>query len=122
MRIPGMRQAAKVSGAATRTNRTDGRIEKHKDYSSEVPTELVTGDASVSATRGFKHWFSTREAGVTVEATMTVSLSCPQEYDAIGQAAEEAGKMAEKLAVAGCADMDLYIKKFMDEVPNEDHR
>jgi len=116
MKLPRPRQTAHASGSATRTNKTDERVEKRKDYSDDHPVDIPPGDASVAATRGFKHWFSTREAGITVEATMTVTLSCAQEYDAIGQAAEEAGKMAEKLAVAGCEDMDLYIKKFVEDV------
>lgn len=115
MKIPKPRQVAQTGGSATRTNRTDGRVEKHKEYSDEVPVDVPPGESAVAATRGFKHWFSTRDAGITVESTMTVTLSCQQDMDSVMNAGEAAGHLAEKLAIHGCEDMDLYIKKFMDE-------
>ena len=115
MKLPQPRQMAKVGGSSSRTNRTDERVEKRKDYSDYSPVDIQPGDASVNATKGFKHWFSTREGGLTVEATMTVGLNCERDLDSIMAAGEAASKLAEKLAVDACADMDLYIKKFMDE-------
>jgi len=116
MRLPRPRQAAHAQGSATRTNTTDSRVEKHQDYNQDVPVDVEPGSAMVAATRGFKHWFSGQDGGLTVEATMTVTLTCKPDVDSVGIAGEEAGKRAERLAVAGCEDMDLYIKKFIEDL------
>jgi hypothetical protein len=72
--------------------------------------------ASVSATRGFKSWFSTREAGLTVEATVTVSVKCAQDEMSIDIASTEAGKVAEAQAKLGIEEMGLYITAFQKDV------
>ena len=90
--------------------------------SHDVDLPLGDGKASVSATRGFKNWFSTREAGMTVEATVTVTLTCGQTRAAISDAVSAAGNMAEILAVEGCEEMGLHIDKFMGDVTGVRHR
>lgn len=116
MKLPRPKQTAHAQGSATRTNTTDDRVEKHQDFSRDVQVEVEPGDVTIAATRGFKHWFSRRDAGVTIESTMLVTLTCQRDLDAIMNAGETAGHLAEKLAVEGCGEMDLYIKKFVEDV------
>jgi len=80
--------------------------------------EIPAGDgaARVTATRGFKNWFSTREAGLTVESTVSVNITCGQSVAAIEAAAEIAGNLAENLAVEGAAQMGLHMDKFAREI------
>ena len=116
MKIPKpSKQLAKVEGSAMRTNRTSGQVEKKQDYSGVQPIDVPPGESTVAATRGFKHWFSTRDAGMTVESTTSVTISCERDLDSIMNAGWAAGQMAERLAKDGCNDMDLYIEKFMRE-------
>lgn len=81
-------------------------------------TELPVGDgnARASVTRGFKTWFSTREAGLTIESTVNVSIVCGQTEKEIEEATSEAGRIGEKCAVNGLEEMDLHLNSFVKEV------
>lgn len=72
------------------------------------------GNASVEATRGFKIWWSDRDAGagMTVEATMSVRLTCSQGEKAIRAAGEDASRLAESEAMQGIEEMELHIDSF----------
>lgn len=80
-------------------------------------TDLPLGDgkAQVGQTRGFKHWYSTREAGLTVEATVSVHITCGQSEKEIDAAVEEAGRLAEKHAIIGAEEMDMHLDSFAKE-------
>jgi hypothetical protein len=109
---------ASFDGYARLYNRTDEREVRRTQMRGSHEVDLPQGDgkASVSATRGFKNWFSTREAGMTVEATVSVTITCGQTREAISNAASAAGHMAEILAVEGSEEMGLHIDKFMTDV------
>jgi hypothetical protein len=109
------RARATYEGSAREVNRTDGgRERKKEDIRGDVNLDFDPGDekARVTATRGFKSWFSTREAGLTVEATVSVTVKCDQRQDAIELAVVEAGKCAEQLSKKGIEDMGLYLDDF----------
>lgn len=110
---------ASYSGAVRVINKTDNREVRRKNVSGTREVKLPPGDgrANVKATRGFKHWFSTREAGLTVESTIEVSLTCGQNEKAIMSAGETAGQMAEQLALEGMEEMDMHIDQFVKEAP-----
>lgn len=113
---------ATYRGKAQAINRTDNnRVVKSKDIQGErelKPTKFMIGDgnASVSVTRGFKTWFSTRDAGMTVESTVTVTVKCAQDQDAITCATQQAGHLAEEMAARGNEEMGLHLDKFADEL------
>lgn len=79
-------------------------------------TDIPTGDgnANVNVTRGLKTWFSTREAGMTVESTVSVQLTCGQSEEEIRDAAEEAGRIAEGLALDGSEEMGLHLEPLIE--------
>lgn len=97
---------------ATKTNRTDQRQVKKQVVSGSMETDIPVGDgkAEVGVTRGLKTWFSTREAGMTVESTVYVQLTCGQSEKEVKEAAEEAGRLAESLALAGSEEMGLHLE------------
>lgn len=112
------RARGNYEGSAREVNRTDGNRERRRaSLRGEVELAFDPGDekAQVSATRGFKSWFSTREAGLTVESTITVTVRCGQSQKEIATAATEAGKSAEELAKAGSEQMGLYIDAFNED-------
>lgn len=113
---------ATYTGLVRVYNRTDNREIKRKDMAGTKAVSLPPGDgrANVRATRGFKHWFSTREAGITVESTVEVSLVCSQNEKAIMRAGEETGQMAEQLAFQGMEEMDLHIDQFRRQMDGEE--
>jgi len=78
--------------------------------------DVPEGNARVTATRGFKNWFSTREAGLTVESTVSVMISCEQSESAISIAAEAAGELAEGLAIEGGEKMGMHMDRFARQV------
>ena len=96
-------------------NRTDQREVKKKVDMGSRETGLPMGDgkASIGTTRGLKTWFSTREAGMTVESTVTVTLTCGQSEEEIREAANAAGKLAESLALEGSEEMGLHLEPLM---------
>lgn len=110
--------SASYSGTLVIYNKTDEREIWRKNVAGTQKVDLPPGDgkASVSATRGFKHWFSTREAGLTVEATMQVSLTCGQKETSIMAAGEEAGRIAETMALQGIEEMDMHIAEFQKDI------
>jgi len=81
-----------------------------------VDLPLGDGNARVSQTRGFKHWYSTREAGLTVEATTTVSIVCGQSVAEVKKALDEASRIAETHAVRGAEEMDMHLDSFATDV------
>lgn len=84
-------------------------------------TDIPVGDgkAGVSIARGLKTWFSTREAGMTVESTVQVQLTCGQSENEIKAAAEEAGRLAELLALEGSEEMGLHLDTFMKDATGQ---
>ena len=82
-------------------------------------TDLPVGDGKgrVNATRGFSHWYSTRRAGITVKADVSVSLTCGQSEEEVKAAAAEASRIAETSAFQGIEEMDLYIDDFVKRAP-----
>lgn len=102
-------------------DRTNKREIRKKYVSGTRKTNLPTGDefAQVTATRGFKHWFSTREAGMTVESTMTVNATCGQSEKEILSMGEEVSQLAEKMALGGMEEMDMHIDQFMKDTGHE---
>ena len=103
---------ANYSGVSRFCNRTDDRELERKVMRGTKETDIPLGDgkAQVAVTRGFKEWCSTYGGGLTVEATVTVNLTCGQSSKEIEDAAECAGDMAEGLAVGNMNDM----RKFED--------
>lgn len=97
---------------STKTNRTDQREVGKRVASGSVETDIPIGDgkAEVGVTRGLKTWFSTREAGMTVESTVYVQLTCGQSESEVRAAAEEAGRLAESLALIGSEEMGLHLE------------
>jgi len=110
--------SASYSGSLLIYNKTDEREIWRKHVAGTKKVELPPGDgnASVSATRGFKHWFSTKEAGLTVESTFQVSLTCGQKESSIMAAGEEAGRIAETMALQGIEEMDMHIEQFQKDI------
>jgi len=109
--------SATISGTYRVFNRTDEREVWRKNVKRNQKTDLPLGDgnARVGQTRGFKHWYSTREAGLTVEATVSVSIVCGQSEQEMDAAIEEAGRIAEKHAVLGAEEMDMHLDSFAKE-------
>jgi hypothetical protein len=104
-----------VQGKATEKVKTDGdRIRREKDLSGsfDMPFPIGDGVGRVEVTRGFKNWFSTREAGLTVESTVTVSVACNQDVHSILEAVTQAGIVAEEKAKEGAEEMGAYLKNF----------
>jgi hypothetical protein len=92
--------------------------ELHSEQKSgEIDVSIkVMGDrlAEVSAIRSFKYWYSSREAGITIEAGATVKLTCSQDTATINLAGHEAGRLATELAVQGAESMHEFVKDFQD--------
>lgn len=113
--IPGIPASATVSGKATQRVKTDGnRIRQEKEIREtvELPFEIGDGRGNISVTRGFKNWFSTRDAGLTVESTVTVSVACNQDALSILNAIHDAAIIAEEKAKEGAEDMGAYLEDF----------
>lgn len=115
--IPGLNIPANASvrGKATEKVRTDGnriRQEKDLDQQFEMPFPVGDGLSNITVTRGFKNWFSTRDAGLTVESTVTVSVACNQDVHSIMEAIHQAGIVAEEKAKQGAEEMGAYLKSF----------
>jgi len=115
--IPGLNipASASVRGKATEKVKTDGnriRQEKDLDQQFEMPFPVGDGLSNITVTRGFKNWFSTRDAGLTVESTVTVSVACNQDVHSIMEAIHQAGIVAEEKAKQGAEEMGAYLKSF----------
>ena len=82
----------------------------------ETDIPLGDGKAGVTVTRGFKSWYSTREAGLTVESTVSVHLTCGQSIRDVEDATLQAGELAEGLASGGMAEMGFRLKDVPEEV------
>ena len=103
-----------VEGESRRAPR-DGQ-ETRKKINKEVNLDFDPGDerARVTNTRGFKSWVSNREAGLTIESTVTVSVVCGQSTDEMAKAIHEAGLLAEQEAQKGVEDMGGYLNSFIE--------
>lgn len=109
------RAHATYEGHAREVNRTDGgRETQKKEINGVKELSFDPGDekAKVSSTRGFKTWFSTRDAGLTVESTVTVTVMCGQDSKSIEVAVQECGQAAEHFAKKGAEEMGLYLDEF----------
>jgi len=82
----------------------------------DVDLPLGDGNARTTATRGYKSWFSTREAGLTVESTVSVEIACGQNKAEIVDAAGMAGQLADDLAKNGLKEMGFAL---MQDIPEE---
>jgi hypothetical protein len=114
-KAPPPKATATVQGRATERVNTDGnRLRQGKDTNEfvEMPFPVGDGRANVAVTRGFKNWFSTREAGLTVESTVTISVACNQDMGSILEATHQAAIMAEERAKQGAEEMGAYLKDF----------
>ena len=109
---------AVVNGTARVWNRTDEREVRRTEMSKTQDVDLPVGDgnARVAVQRGFKTWFSTREGGLTVESTVSVSIVCGQTETEVQAAAEEAGRLAEKMAQEGGEEMGLHMDSFVEDM------
>lgn len=110
-----MRGKAAFERSSRKFNRTDQREVSKKTDMGTRDTDIPIGDgkAGVDITRGLKTWFSTREAGMTVESTVRVRLTCGQSEEEIRGAAEEAGRLAEHLALEGSEEMGMHLEPLM---------
>jgi hypothetical protein len=108
---------ATISGTFFLFNKTADRIERMKRVNKRQKTDLPLGDGNARAgqTRGFSHWYSTREAGMTVKAESHVTITCGQSRKEIEAALEEAGRIAETTAIQGAEEMDLHLDSFASE-------
>lgn len=107
-----------ISGTAYLINKTADRIERRKHVAKTQQTDLPLGDgkATVGQLRGFSHWYSTRDAGMTVKAEAHVTITCGQSEDEVRAALEEAGRIAESTACQGAEEMDLHLDSFAKDV------
>ena len=110
-----MKGKAVFERASRKVNRTDQlEVDKKIDMGArDTSIPIGDGKAGVDVTRGLKTWFSTREAGMTVESTVSVRLTCGQSEGEIKEAAEEAGRIAEHLALGGSEEMGLHLEPLM---------
>ena len=110
-----IKATASVHGKATERVKTDGnRLRREKDLSGqfEMPFPIGDGVGRVEVTRGFKNWFSTRDAGLTVESTVTVSVACNQDVHSIMDAISQSAIVAEEKAKEGAEEMGAYLESF----------
>lgn len=117
--IPNRKARATVEGHAQQISREDNnRIRRKKEIRGEVELNFDPGNekARVDNTRGFKSWFSNRDGGLTVESTVSVSVSCNQDHQSMEIAIQEAGVMAEAMAKKGAEEMGAYIDSFAKDV------
>lgn len=110
-----MKGKAAFERVSRKVNRTDQReVDKRVDIGTrDTALPIGNGKAGTDVTRGLKTWFSTREAGMTVESTVRVRLTCGQSEEEIREAAEEAGRIAEHLALEGSEEMGLHLEPLM---------
>ena len=110
---------ANYTGTTRKWSRTDRRQRavKHTDGTEEIDLPSGDGKAHVGVTRGFKHWFSTGDEGLTVESTVFVNVTCGQSTDEITAAEEACSNLAEKLALKGLHHMDNHINTFAGVEP-----
>ncbi len=103
---------AVINGSVTAYNKTDdNKVVKHKEchMSKKLEGYLGDGNAGVSAKKGFVSRRGTISAGLIVESSFTVSLTCNQDRDTVLECADLAGVMAEDLALTGLGDMESYL-------------
>jgi hypothetical protein len=103
-----------AEGKVTATDKREGRVLRETPIHVEETYDIMNlgnGGAVVCNTRGFKKWASTRESGLTVEATVSVTLTCNQDQNTIDQAAALAGGMAEHHAREGITEMNQYFEE-----------
>jgi len=106
---------AVATGKVSATKKATGRVVREKELRGEQQFDMEVGNgaATVGQTRGFKKWASDRDHGLTVEATVSVTLTCNQDEDTVGLAGRLAGALAEEIARDGIQEMNSYF----DEEP-----
>lgn len=99
------------AGEVRAVTKPGGQLVKQKDIrvAETFDFELGNAGAHTAATRGFKKWASDRDHGLTVEATVTVTLTCNQDEQTHALATEKAGHMAEHYARQGLLEMQEYF-------------
>jgi hypothetical protein len=109
---------ATYNGVVRLYNRSDEREVARKVLMGTRDTNIPLGDgkAGVTVTRGFKSWFSSREAGLTVESTVAVSLTCGQNIAEIEDACAQAGLLAEGLASNGMSEMGFRMQNIPEDI------
>jgi hypothetical protein len=104
--------AAVINGTVTAYNKTDNnKVVGAKEYhmSKKLEGYLGDGNAEVGAKRGFVSRRGTISVGLIVEASFTVKLTCNQDKETILECADEAGVIAENLALDALGDMESYL-------------
>jgi len=76
----------------------------------EFDMDAGDGNAKVGITHGFKKWESSRDGGLTVEATVSVTLTCNQDEKTINLAADKASDLSEHQAQKGLNRMMEYLR------------
>jgi len=104
---------ATADGQVSATDRKTGTLKREQEIHQEEVFDLDAGDGNTKVvnTRGFKKWASDRDKGLTVEATVSVSLTCNQDKKTIKLATRMAGAMAERFAREGLVQMNEYFSE-----------
>jgi len=103
---------AVINGSVTAYNKTDNdKIVGKKEYrmSKKLEGYLGDGNAGVGAKRGFVSRRGTISIGLIVESSFTINLTCNQDRDTVIECADEAGMIAENLALDGLSEMENYL-------------
>lgn len=94
------------------------RIVRRKPVRGTEDVDLPRGDgkSGVTSTRGFKHWYSSRDAGISVESTISVTIPCNNNTPSIESASDYASEIALRMSEKGIEEMDEYVEDFMKEI------
>lgn len=105
------RVRANAQGKVTATRRDTGTVEREEELHAEEEFDMDVGDkgANIGNRRGFKKWASDKDHGLTVESTVTVTLTCNQDKKSILLAGAMAGSLAEQVAMQGIQEMNQYF-------------
>ena len=100
-----------ADGRVAATNKQTGQVVHETLVHNEEVFDMDLGDggAKICNTRGFKKWASNRDRGLTVESTVTVTLTCNQDKKTIKLCTRMAGVMAERHAREGIQEMNQYF-------------
>lgn len=115
---------AHCNGSLTVYDQTNEReiYRRFINMTKEIDLPVGDGRSNVQATRGFKQWFSTRERGLTVESTVSVSAACGQSEAEILDAGAAVGELAVRLADNGLAQMqEEFLDVWVKQVTRQGH-
>lgn len=87
-----------------------GEIVRSEQKSDVVDITTKPGSAQIGVTHGVKFWASDSSAGMTVESTCHITLSCEQRMEEIQAANEEASNLAFQLMHKNGDKMRKYIE------------